>query len=359
MEESSRNRTPSPEKTDDKKTAFLTEAPAPSESYHSYYHQLTSQISHLQTQVKSSIQHHEKDFLSAFRTHMYQVYQQLNDLKNRTDQQEIQRQRDEHVNKLQHSVEWFRDEALQLGNSCKFYKKECEKWKAKAEMEEDERKCLEIQLKAAKMQIKSYNDAGNKEESAPIKLPAVHKSELPVSNATHFLLQLSSKTGPSDPTFFLEIEKYMSAQEQRCKEAIRHMQSTLDAERKRMKANSAVQSSVFLAKSDLEGLFLQCVEEVRREVLKRRTQAVMSARYTTKAHLKEPKTGFTAQDKRRILELLISNEQVLVFLYEKLFPYRVSSVMHARAGSEVTPMPPEDLPEDSFQHPARHLKQTE
>ena len=32
----------------------------------------------------------------------------------------------------------------------------------------------------------------------------------------------------------------------------------------------------------------------------------------------------TSSDKRKILELLVSNEQILVLLYEKLFPHRAS-----------------------------------
>ena len=44
----------------------------------------------------------------------------------------------------------------------------------------------------------------------------------------------------------------------------------------------------------------------------------------TKIATKEPADIFSVSDKKTIMELLISNEQVLIMLYEKLFPFRAS-----------------------------------
>lgn len=129
-----------------------------------------------------------------------------------------------------------------------------------------------------------------------------------------------------DGAFFLEVENYMVSQEKNFNESVRHYKSTLDNEKKKIKNITAQQTSVFLEKSDSETLFLECVEEVRKEVLRRRAKTLLNQKFGKKKVMTERdrKETFTPGDKRKILELLISNEQVLIMLYEKLFPYRAS-----------------------------------
>lgn len=337
-----------------KSASFLTDI-STSQPYHDYYHQLTDQIALLDSKVKTSLKGHEKDLLSLFRTHMYEIYQQVNDLKRKTDEQEWSRRRDEHVNKLESSLKWYQEEALHLREMCKAHKKDCEKWKARVDSLEEDRKMLEIQLQTAKKQIKMYNEQWPNDpvQVESLHFPTVHKPE-PLLNpqSSKFLSQLSVRTSPSDPRFLQEVEKYVTTQEQKCQGAIKHLQSIVEGEKRKAKAASA-QAFAFLPKSELEGVFLECVEEVRREVLRRRTQAVMTSKYTTKSTFHEPKSSFTSKDKRRILELLIENEKVLVFLYEKLFPYRISAITHARTSSEVASLPLEDLSQEGFRQRGR------
>ena len=71
-------------------------------------------------------------------------------------------------------------------------------------------------------------------------------------------------------------------------------------------------------KNDLEEFFLQCIEEVRKDIMKRRA---ITHNQTMKHATKQNKLEeFTSTDKRKVIELLLSNESVLCFLYEKLFP---------------------------------------
>jgi len=381
---------------DAKGKVFLTEIEKQrkeaGETYRDYYDKLTAKVSVLDTRIKDSLKKHEKDFLSAFKTHMFQVYQQLNELKKRTDEQELKMRRDEQLNKLQSALEWFREEAVKLGDTCQFYKKECDKWKAKAESLEDDRKFLEFQLKSAKKQIKELTgQSTHPSEVTPDPLPTTQlpdlsfsrlptRADLPQTSSASFLIQLMQRIPPHDQGFIQEVERFMTTQEHKFHEALRHLQNTLDLERRRMKSANALKSSAIMEKSELEGLFLECVDEVRKEVMRRRAKSILRTKYPLKtAGAQKPQENFTPNDKRKILELLISNEQVLVFLYEKLFPYRANvyaggtagkqgdlgeladlaqleTEMHLRAGSENSPAPPDSQPAGGlFSHRGRVL----
>ena len=57
------------------------------------------------------------------------VQRELNFLRNKAKEQEIKLKKDERINNLQNSLDWFRKEALKLGKTCEFQKKEIGKKK--------------------------------------------------------------------------------------------------------------------------------------------------------------------------------------------------------------------------------------
>lgn len=99
-----------------------------------------------------------------------------------------------------------------------------------------------------------------------------------------------------------------------------------------------------LEKSDLENLFVDCVEDVRRNVIKRRLKAEIIGRkkigrfdenseeakefeesLLKLANLAKEKVKFcefTTQDRNNLLDLFVNNEKTLLKVYEILFPKR-------------------------------------
>ena len=121
-------------------------------------------------------------------------------------------------------------------------------------------------------------------------------------------------------------------------ETIRHLKNQNDVEKKQMRSLRAEKVNFMAQRNELEEFFLQCIEEVRKDIIKRKsiTQQskigggnTKSMKKSTSSHSIGIKSTddyqakldhYTATDKRKVIELLMSNENVLLFLYEKLFP---------------------------------------
>jgi hypothetical protein len=72
----------------------------------------------------------------------------------------------------------------------------------------------------------------------------------------------------------------------------------------------------------MEELYLQCVDEVKRDIVRRRgvTMARNGGKLDPNESLKIKTQHFTGTDKKNVIDLLLSNENVLLFIYDKLFP---------------------------------------
>lgn len=96
---------------------------------------------------------HERDFLLAFRTHMYTVQKQMDYFKQRADEEQTKILRDVKIRALEKELNWFMSEALRLDSLCKQYQKDLDKWRDRADALSEDRAFLETQVKSCKRQI--------------------------------------------------------------------------------------------------------------------------------------------------------------------------------------------------------------
>jgi len=304
---------------------------------------LLDKVNSLNDFINEVLKRQEREYLKAVQMHMTQMKTQINQLKNKAGVKQMELKKEEEMIKLQESLAWVKDEALKLEHTCKKLRDDCTRWKLKAEGLESDRKFLEKQLKQAMRQLRAYEGEGRKEEATSQPLPQLFKPtsmkvELPSTKAGQVIGQLVAAFSPSDPQLFSQLEAYMTSQEDQYRSTLRHYQRILSSEKRKIDSLNSTFSTSFMAKSDLETLFFQCVEEVRKTA-NRRMQTSYSHRRN--GSLTSEKEHLNSADKVKILELLVDNEQVLILLHQHLFPHR-------KLGSREQTQPVADLPEEQL-----------
>lgn len=94
--------------------------------------------------------------------------------------------------------------------------------------------------------------------------------------------------------------------EERYVEAIQHLKESIVREQHTIRMLQAARATAYSKKSELEEFFLKCVDEARKELMRKRHMTMQKDK----------------NERERVLEAMLSNEDVLVCLYEKLFPHR-------------------------------------
>ena len=120
----------------------------------------------------------------------------------------------------------------------------------------------------------------------------------------------------------------------------------LDKERLKATKVQAERVNENTEKNELEGLFVDCIEEVRKDIMKRRLkneiynkkkfqqveknteearefeESLLRLAQLAKNRVKL--TDFTVRDKCNLLDLFVNNEKTLLKIYEALFPHRAA-----------------------------------
>lgn len=141
-----------------------------------------------------------------------------------------------------------------------------------------------------------------------------------------------------------EILNYTQALETNYTDTIKNLQIRNERMRKRLKKEESKNVNTVIERGDLENLFVDCVEDVRRNVIKRRLKAEIigkkkigkfdenseEAKEFEESLLKLANLAkdrvkfseFTSQDRNNLLDLFVNNEKTLLRIYENLFPRR-------------------------------------
>jgi hypothetical protein len=108
--------------------------------------------------------------------------------------------------------------------------------------------------------------------------------------------------------------------EERYVEAIQHLKESIVREQHTIRMLQAGRATAYSKKSELEEFFLKCIDEARKELMRKRHMTMKTER----------------TERERVLEAMLSNEDVLVCLYEKLFPHRTGIARSLGGGNDAS-----------------------
>ena len=246
---------------------------------------------------------------------MYTVQKEMLTLKEKIADEELKRRRDEELRILETERDWFRNEALRLDKICKEYKRSMEIWKNKALTLQEDRKFMENQIlntKKQNMKMKEQLESRDNFSS--------------VSNQNSFAR--SEKEVNYKQLSVSPIKPDHKSNEQRYLKTIKHLQNQLEAQKKTLQLQKSASANYLLEKGELEDFFIQCIEIVRKEVVRRKQSNKRIARSFSSKSLRNQKPkaeevkleSFTHNDKKKVMELFVSSEEVLSQIQQKIFP---------------------------------------
>ncbi|PFH32595.1 putative myosin heavy chain [Besnoitia besnoiti] len=329
----------------------------------------------LDQKVDKLLGDHERDFLLAYRTHMYTIQKQMDYFKQKADEEQTKLLRDVKIRTLEKELNWFMSEALRLDGLCRQYQKDLNKWRDRAEALSEDCAFLEKQVRSCKRQTRALQarvdecesegqaptDVGNPAGREPPSRDASAEHSSPLSSRNRqqvFSLSSPSAVPTSLPAFASKGDSehlpFVTASEasafgrssccDRATEFLRSqnakLRTSLQKEKRIVKQLRLEQSNAVSDRNEAEDFFLKCCEEVKKEIQARKTRTISSSKpKSTKgqAHNSEdlwqpngdlPRDltlqDFLKSDKRRLLELIVSNDDILAQLHTVLFPYQTA-----------------------------------
>lgn len=141
-----------------------------------------------------------------------------------------------------------------------------------------------------------------------------------------------------------------AVQEERCNMMVGKLKRQIDSEKKKLRSLRTAYTQEVAARTELQNFFKKCVEDARQDMARNKKTSKTSGRPLDIGSV--PLEELTAEDRARLIENWLSQDQVIYTLYEKMFPAPGQNPSaSARPGKDMrTSVPPhlDSLAEDSL-----------
>jgi len=290
----------------------------------------------IQNNTAKILQDQEKDLMRAFRARLQEVSKDLEEQRSRkgehsTELQARHRRVVAELHEAQELAQTFDKKNQQLASD---YQKLLEKLRTR----EDDRQCLLRELVLSrkenarlKAQAKDGGGSGGNDsggEQAP-------------REASRTSTQRAFSTKQIEQARLQQTHNRQYEREVRYRDAVTRLKRMVEAERKTIRSLKQQQAEMLQHRTEIEILLRQCLDDVKAEIMRHRLE------HEQKDSPSPPAPGvpisamsvheLSAQDRERVLELLLSQQRVVQLLYSKTFPQQPPSpLVDDQTGAKAT-----------------------
>jgi myosin heavy subunit len=283
------------------------------------HQQIMKNVENVQSTTSRILQEQERDLLRAFRARLFDVQNELEKEKNKSEEGAslwIEKNR-----QLEKDLEWAKEMADRLERANQSLSRDNMTLKQQFKTQEDDREFLIKELVAVRKDNERlrHEVSSLKTNYSELNLKLGEKT---FQDRQVDMLGGGAKIGAiSNKVYDEESPKRYN----KYKGIVNRMKSLLERERKNLRRARSEYEREVQQRSQLELFLRECVADVRKEISHRRKGLVgKSSQNATTSNLPSNHdnvsiSDFTASDRERVMELLLSQERVINVLYSKTF----------------------------------------
>ena len=277
----------------------------------------------VQDRTSRILQEQERDLVRAFRARLFDVQTELE--KEKSKKEDGAGAWIERCRQLEAEVEWAKEVADRLERVNQTLLQENSRLKSQFASQEEDRNFLIKQL----VSVKKDNARLRAEYGALEKENGVLAESLKESGAKSLAAHQSGSAAQGGGHGGAGGKGTSSDKPEdgdRYKEVNIRMRRLLADERKSLQQVRQNYAGELKARTEMEMLLRQCVDDVRKEIARRHVESAQFSQGKDLAKMYNRQPGlipiedFTQEDRERALELLLSQERVVTLLYSKTFP---------------------------------------
>ena len=291
--------------------------------------ELQGDIKNLAKTIQDILDKHHKDYISTFSTFMDTVRKDLKLKLEQMEKIEEEKRKINDVRLIKCERDYFRLESIRMNNLCKELKNKIDDMSLRMKILSDEVNNVTIKWKdsenANKQLILELENNINSHKEIENELNNMREMINNNSNKNFNDISNENKSNDSIITKSTNVEE-----ENNLKFEINRLKSELKKEKLKNHKNLNELNRIALEKNKLENIFIDCIEETRKNIFNRRLKENLTYRMKNKKNINNNLNmknfdintnydSFLPNDKKAILENFVFNDEVSNLIRETIF----------------------------------------